>query len=213
MVNVSGLSSVFSRELQTRVKQNAQIENYYKVKNYYTRRESIRKSIEIEHSFEKMKQEEGTISSFINKIFGQDKRCDMAIEAVAEGQNEAFNVGGKKINKAQLQLCMYKLSQMGVSKMSELTSCSAAAGTYALTGDIYSAGAAGAVTNILIKGVDRATNKIPGDAFNKSKVLEDGISGCTCGIIPDFHDIFECIPALKNFAGEILTKGKNIKKS
>ncbi len=164
------------------------VENYYAVKNYYVTKNNVLtqiQNVKLRNYFEKLKQSDGFISSLGNKIIGQGQRCETAIDNHLAGKLD--------MKKAIKKLKTYKAIQSAAIEIpSSMAAASASAGICsAATGDIASAAgicSLGALTGAFLKAAlkcfDRAGNKIKGDTFNKKKLVEDGISGTICGVMP-----------------------------
>lgn len=183
------------------------------VDGYYACREKMKQFLTLQDRFEGAKKSNGVLSSIINKLFKQDKACEETIDKFVNGEID-FKKSIKKVNKYIKNQTSSLNIVSGISAVTASASvCSAVSGDIASSTALCSLGATtGAVIKSAINALDRYTNKIDGDALNKTKILKDGISGSICGVLPQLKLLAQTPDVLVGIALAGMTAKKIINK-
>ncbi len=182
----------------------ASVSDYYAVKSLVIQNKKLR------NMFEQMTNNDGFISSLGNKLTGGKGKCEQAIQNHAEGKIDFKKVMEKLKTYKTLQNISVNMPSSMVAASAAANVCSAASTDAVSTSGILAVSAlTGAFIKIALKCLDRAGNKIKGDAFNKNKMAEDMISGSFVGLMPQA----KLLAQTPELLAEITATGITIKKT
>jgi hypothetical protein len=142
----------------------------------------------LETQLEEVKNEQGIISSAWNAVKSftglgtSTKKCEQAIEDFKNGTityDEASNIISKFQTKQESSVNLVSNIVTGVASVAVVGSAVATGGLS--LGVIAAAAGVGAATKTGLKFIDRATNKVEGDALDGKQLAKDALSGALDG--------------------------------
>ena len=158
------------------------------VKGYYEKKARIKQGVvvDIRNRFEQLTKQDGFISGLFNRITKQRKKCEKAIQNYSE-DTVSFTKVQKTIkkykNNQQAGLNLTNIAAYFSSSNAVAFASGTAAGASASAESIAIGVTTGAVTKLLLKIADRASNKIKGDAVKSTHIKEDVKCGVLSGIL------------------------------